>query len=300
MKTTKQLTLLFTLLLGVYSCKNGNGNFDAQGTFETDETIISAEANGVLESFKLEEGQTLQAGDLIGTIDSTQLYLKKKQLQSQIQSTLSQRPNIASQIAALQVQIKTAETEKKRIENLVKADAATTKQLDDVTAQLDVLQKQLVAQQTALNITSESISQATNPIEVQIEQLDDQLAKCRIINPIKGQVLSKYANEKEMVSAGKPLYKIADISTLYLKAYISGTQLNEIKLNQKVNVFTDGENAEAKGLEGTITWISDKSEFTPKTIQTKEERANLVYAIKIKVQNNGLLKIGQYGEVKFQ
>lgn len=296
MKYSLFALLLFTL----FSCNRNQNSFDASGSFETEETIISSEATGRLEVFNVEEGQTLKSGDIVGSIDSTQLYLKKKQLESQVKSTLSQKPNIAAQIAALQIQLSTAEREQKRLANLVKAEAATQKQLDDATSQVDMIKKQLEAQQSSLNITTESINQQTNPLQVQIEQINDQLSKCRLVNPVNGTVLTKYAEEKEMTAVGKALYKIADVSALYLRAYISGAQLSQVKLNQSVTVSVDDGEKKFKQYSGTITWISDKAEFTPKTIQTKEERSNMVYAIKVKVKNDGALKIGMYGEVKFQ
>ena len=302
MRTNKILALsIVTCQLSILliSCKGKHSDFDASGAFESEETIISAEATGIIKQFNIEEGQALKAGQRIGYIDSLQLYLKKKQLESQIKTTLSQRPNVATQIAAIQVQLKTAEREQQRITNLVKADAATQKQLDDVTSQVEVLKKQLEAQQSALGITSESITQQANPLQVQIEQINDQLTKCRLVSPVNGTVLTKYVEPNEMATPGKPLYKIADMSTLILRAYITGEQLPLVKLNQQVKVAVDNGADGYTEHDGTITWISDKAEFTPKTIQTKQERANLVYAIKIKVKNDGLLKLGMYGEVKF-
>lgn len=297
--TMKSISFLTLLSLLLFSCNRNQINFDASGSFETEETIISSEATGALLQFNIEEGQTLKAGDVIGYIDSTQLFLKRKQLESQIRSTLSQRPDISTQIASLQIQLATAEREQKRLSNLAKAEAATQKQLDDATAQVDMVKKQLAAQQSALSITSESITQQTNPLEVQIEQINDQLSKCKLVNPVNGTVLTKYAEAKEMTTTGKALYKIADLSELYLRAYVSGAQLSQIKLYQNVKVFTDDGAKNLKEYAGAIVWISDKAEFTPKTIQTKEERSNMVYALKVKVKNDGLLKIGMYGEIKF-
>jgi HlyD family secretion protein len=288
---------IFAFLLT--SCGNKENAADASGSFEAEETIISAGASGTIMQLSLEEGQLLDSGKQIGYIDSIQLYLKKKQLEAQIISTLSGRPDISSQLAALQVQLKTAERDQQRISNLVKADAATQKQLDDANAQIELIKKQIAAQQSALGITSGSITQQTAPLEVQIAQINDQLEKCRIINPVKGTVLAKYAEQNEMAASGKPLYKIADISSLTLRAYITGSQLAQVKLNQKVKVMVDDGKDGFREYEGTLTWISDKAEFTPKTILTKEERTNLVYAIKIKVANDGLLKLGMYAEVKF-
>ncbi|HTJ49240.1 MAG TPA: HlyD family efflux transporter periplasmic adaptor subunit [Cyclobacteriaceae bacterium] len=298
--TTKKLTALFGILtLFSFSCSKDKDQFDASGTFEAEETIISAEGTGTLLKFDVEEGQLLKAGQALGYIDSTQLYLKKKQLLSQIRSTLSQRPNVNTQIAALKVQLESVEREQKRVANLVKAQAATQKQLDDMNSQVEMVKKQLEAQQSSLGITSESITEQTSPLKVQIDQLEDQLAKCKVINPVGGTVLAKYAEVNEMTSVGKPLYKIADLNNIILRAYITGDQLSKIKLNQKVNVLVDDGDGKYKTWEGTLTWISDKAEFTPKTIQTKTERANLVYATKINVKNDGALKIGMYAEVKF-
>ncbi|MCW3083130.1 MAG: hypothetical protein JWP12_496 [Bacteroidetes bacterium] len=295
----KKTFVSFAAILIFASCNNSKKDFDASGSFETEETIISAEASGTLKQFEIREGQTLQAGQSIGYIDTLQLYLKKKQLEAQIHATLSTKPNIAAQTAALQEQLKAAQKDQVRINNLVKADAATAKQLDDINAQIEVIKKQIEAQQSALNISTEGITQGTTPLQIQIEQLNDQLAKSHIINPINGTVLTKYAEANEMAVTGKPLYKIADLSSLILRAYITGNQLPTIKLNQQVKVLTDDGNGKYKETAGTITWISDKAEFTPKTIQTKDERADMVYAIKVLVKNDGTLKIGMYAEVKF-
>jgi HlyD family secretion protein len=295
----KALLLPVTALFFLASCGNNKNNFDASGSFETDEIIISSEAAGVIEQFDVKEGQSLQTGQMVGYIDSTQLYLKKKQLEAQIKAVLSGRPDINAQIAALQEQLKTAEREQQRYSNLRKEGAGTQKQMDDINAQVEVLKKQIAAQQSALGISSQSINEQAVPLKVQMDQLNDQLAKCRIVNSVNGTVLTKYAEEKEVATPGKPLYKIADLSFLFLRAYITGDQLSQVKLNQKVKVLTDDGKDKYKDHEGVISWISDKAEFTPKTIQTKEERANLVYAIKVKVPNDGSLKIGMYGEVKF-
>ncbi|MBI2968878.1 MAG: HlyD family efflux transporter periplasmic adaptor subunit [Bacteroidetes bacterium] len=281
------------------ACNNGNNQFDASGAFEAQEIIISAETAGTLKQFDAEEGENLTAGQFIGYTDSTQLYLKKKQLEAQINALLSRRPDIAAQIGALQEQLKSAQKEQSRIANLLKSEAATQKMMDDVTAQIEVLKKQIDALQSSLSITSGSITQESVPLQITIQQVNDQLAKSRIINQVNGTVLAKYAEPNEVVAPGKPLYKIADLSFLILRAYITGNQLPETGLNKKVKVFTDNSAGSYNEHEGTITWISDKAEFTPKTIQTKDERANLVYAVKIRVKNDGSLKIGMYGEVRF-
>ncbi len=281
------------------SCHNSENDWDAAGAFESVETIVSTEASGTLMQFNIEEGQTHNAGDWIGYVDSTQLYFHKQQLQAQIASTISQKPDISVQVASLYSQLAEAQINQKRMENLVNANAATKQQLDDANTQVDVINKQIDAQKNALGITSNTIEKDVTPLVRQIEQVNDQLEKCKIINPIHGTVLTKYAENHEVVEPGKALYKIAETDTLILRAYISGVQLDQVKLGQVVKVRTDLGEKKYKYYTGTIYWISDKSEFTPKTIPTKDERADLVYAIKVRVVNDGFLKIGMYGEVTF-
>jgi HlyD family secretion protein len=292
-------TLLAAFLYLTFGCTNER-TFDASGSFEADETIISAEALGVLKVFALREGQELQAGEQIGYIDTVQLFLKKRQLQSQIVALTGRKPNISIQLAAFEEQLKTAQREQNRVSNLLQADAATRKQLDDANAQIELIKSQIEAQKSSLNISSQGISNDATSMEVQIAQIEDQLEKSKIVNPIPGMVLTKYAEQNEMTSPGKPLYKIADLSTITLRVYISGNQLSEVQIGQKVIVYTDNSDGGFDQTEGTVTWINEKAEFTPKTIQTKDERANMVYAIKISVQNGGNFKIGMYGEVNFQ
>jgi len=288
--------ILATFLL---SCSNRNGDFDATGTFEADEVIVSSEAMGKLLMFDVEEGSMLKQNQVVGVVDTTQLYLKKKQLESTIKAVLSKQPDIPTQLAAIKEQIATAQREKNRIENLVKTNAATTKQLDDINSQLDVLNKQYDATKSSLTITTQGIQSEALPLIAQVEQIQDQINKSIITNPIEGTVLTCYAMQDEITSTGKALYKIADLSGMILRAYINGDQLGQVKLGQKVKVYVDKGDSEQKELEGVIYWVSSKAEFTPKTIQTKDERANLVYAIKVRVKNDGYLKIGMYGEVKF-
>jgi HlyD family secretion protein len=294
------LNIAFILsLLMALACSNGNGDFDATGTFESEEIIVSSEAMGKLVMFQVEEGMQLKQNQIVGVVDTTQLHLKKKQLLSSITAVLSKQPDVNTQLAALQEQIKTAEVEKKRIENLVKLDAATTKQLDDINSQLEVLNKQYTATKSSLTITKQGLQSETQPLVAQVEQIQDQIKKSIIINPIEGTVLTRYAKQDEITSNGKALYKIANLSDMTLRAYVDGDQLGQIKLGQKVTVFVDKGDGKQKEMSGEIYWISSKAEFTPKTIQTKDERANLVYAIKVKVINDGYLKIGMYGEIKF-
>lgn len=290
--------LIIVLAAFVAGCAGGEIKYDASGTFEAVETIVSAEANGIIKRFTVEEGQELKANQVVGYVDSVQLYLKKKQLEAQIAAVLSKKPNIATQIASLQEQLRQAQREQTRVENLLKADAATQKQLDDATAQVEIIKKQIAAQESSLGITSKSINEESGPLTVQIAQLEDQLSKCKIVNEVNGTVLTKYAEVNEMTATGKPLYKIADLSEIILRAYVTGDQLPDLKLGQHVTVLIDAPENSYKEYPGEIQWISSKAEFTPKTIQTKDERANLVYAVKIRVKNDGLIKIGMYGEVK--
>lgn len=297
----KKITFPFLAVLFLAgSCSTGSSDSDATGNFETDEIIISSEASGKVMSINAQEGTLLKAGQAVGYVDTTQLQLRKKQLQYSIQAVLARKSNTSVQLSALQEQLATAMKEKNRVQNLLKADAATQKQLDDASAQVIVLQKQIDALSSTLSINNTSLNSETLPLRAQLDQIQDQIKKSAIVNPIDGTVLSQYTLENEVVTPGKALYKIADLSTLTLRAYVSGNQLGDIKIGQHVKVSIDAADGKFKVYEGDITWVSDKAEFTPKTIQTKDERANLVYAIKIRVKNDGYLKIGMYGEVKFK
>lgn len=295
----KHIPLIFLVLALLPACRKEKISYDASGTFEAIETIVPADAAGIIQAFTIEEGQSLDSGQVIGYVDSTQLHLRKKQLQAQIKAVLSKKPNIARQLAAYEEQLKQAKHELQRIEKLVQADAATPKQLDDARSLVAVIEKQMEALQSTLSITSEGLSQDTGPLWTQIDQLNDQIRRCVLVNPVKGTVLTKYVEPHEMASPGKPLYKIADLSAITLRAYITGDQLTGRKLGDQVTVLVDDHGGTYKSYTGTIEWISNKAEFTPKTIQTKNERANLVYALKIHVPNDGYLKIGMYGEVKW-
>lgn len=287
------------VLFSLFSCRSNQDTFDATGAFEATEIFVSAEVNGKIMELQLEEGDRLEAGAILGYIDSIQLYLKKKQLMAGLRSVDIRKPDIRKQIAVLEQQIATARAEQQRMENLVQAKAGNQKQVDDIVNSIKFLQKQLDAQYSTLHKTSGGADAEADGLLFQIMQLDDQLQKSRIVNPQAGTVLVKYAEPGEFTTAGKPLYKIADTELLYLRAYVTASQLTRLQLNQSVRVFADYGDQDRREYLGTITWISDKSEFTPKGIQTKEERANLVYAIKIAVKNDGYLKIGQYGEVQF-
>lgn len=293
----KTLTILLASTLVISGCTHDKYSYDASGTFEAIETVVSAEATGVIKKLDITEGQRVARNTRIGFIDSVQLHLKKKQTEAQIKAVLSRQPDSGKQLAALLEELQHAEREQQRVSRLVASDAATQKQYDDATAQVNILKRRIAALESSLGVTTKSLSEETLPLRVQVEQLQDQIERCRIVNAVSGTVLTKYVEEHEMVVMGSPLYRIADVSTLILRAYITGDQLAAIKLGQEVTVFVDT-GGEYKTYPGKVTWISNKAEFTPKTIQTKDERANLVYAVKIAVKNDGFLKIGMYGEVK--
>jgi HlyD family secretion protein len=295
MKVIIKILLAGSLLL---SCRENERDFDATGTFEAQEIIVSAEVTGTIRELDLHEGSQLRNGQVLGWIDSTQLYLRKRQLQAQIDAILSKRPSIATQLASYNVQMETAERELRRVRNLHKAEAATQKQVDDAIAQLDIIRRQMEAHRSALDISSRGLVSETLPLSAQIAQIDDQLLHARIVSPVNGTVLNQYSEAHELVVPGKPLFKIADLSYLHLRAFVTGNQLPDLKLNQPVKVYVDSGTHAYREYEGTLIWISDKAEFTPKTIQTREERSDLVYATKVRVKNDGFLKIGMYGEVK--
>ena len=308
----KSLILTTTaFIFSLIACNNNKHEFDASGTFEVDEVIVSAEVPGKILTLDVNEGDTIQKGKIVGEIDSTSLTLEKARVQASIQSLSEKKANVNPQVELLQKQLAVQQSqlqnllhEKARFENLLKQDAATGKQVDDINAQIDVakkqlgvMQQQIDVQQNNIHTQNRSIMSEGKPLEKQIAQLNNQIQKANIVNPISGTVITKYAEAGELTSTGKALYEIADLSEMTLRAYISGAQLPQVKLNQTVKVLVDNGADAYREMNGVITWISDKAEFTPKTIQTKDERANLVYAIKIKVKNDGYLKIGMYGEV---
>ena len=277
-----------------------SGDFDATGTFEATEVVVSAEAAGRILRFDAEEGDVLEAGRQVGAIDTVQLYLQKLQLERQRASVVSNRPDIAKQAASLREQIAKQQTERRRVENLLRDSAATTKQLDDIDAQIKVLNGQLEAQLSTLRNNAASIDENSSSIDLQIARIEDQLAKCRIASPVAGTVLAKYSEAGELASVGRPLMKVADLDRIYLRAYFTSDQLAGLKLGQEVTVTADFGGDSRIDYPGRIVWIASESEFTPKTIQTRDSRANLVYAAKIAVENDGRLKIGLYGEVRLR
>lgn len=277
-----------------------SGDFDATGTFEATEVVVSAEAAGRILRFDAEEGDVLEAGRQVGAIDTVQLYLQKLQLERQRASVVSNRPDIAKQAASLREQIAKQQTERRRVENLLRDGAATTKQLDDIDAQIKVLNGQLEAQLSTLRNNAASIDENSSSIDLQIARIENQLAKCRIASPVAGTVLAKYSEAGELASVGRPLMKVADLDRIYLRAYFTSDQLAGLKLGQEVTVTADFGGDSRIDYPGRIVWIASESEFTPKTIQTRDSRANLVYAAKIAVENDGRLKIGLYGEVRLR
>ncbi|MEQ8878081.1 MAG: efflux RND transporter periplasmic adaptor subunit [Cyclobacteriaceae bacterium] len=292
--------LMVTGILFMAGCGSNGPGYDATGTFEAEETIISAEVMGVLKTFDVKEGQTLKPGTLLGYIDTTSLHLQRKQLLAQIQAVLSRRPDINTQLMALREQLKAAEREQKRVQQLFDAEAATARQLDDINSQVAIIKGNLEATYTSLSTTSKSLVRETSPLEAQLAIIDEKINNSLLRSPMEGTVLLTYARQHEMVSPGKPLYKMADLSDITLKVYITGNQFPLVKLNQQVTVLTDDGSGGYTEQKGTIYWISDKAEFTPKSIQTQDERADKVYAMKVRVPNDGTYKIGMYGQIKFQ
>lgn len=288
---------IIILLMG--SCHRSGDQYDASGTFETTEIIVSAESSGKILFLAVNEGDEVRENQLLGVIDTTQLYLSKLKLQKNVKATNTRKTDVNAQIAVLQDQLSTAKREKQRIENLLKANAANKKQLDDANAQISLIEKQITAQRSNMERGNISINEESSALEIQIAQLDDQLKKSYIISPINGTVLVKYAEKGEITGQGRALFKVADMENMILRAYISASQFNQLKLGQEVNVFADFGESSTRKYEGKVTWISEKAEFTPKTVQTKDERDNLVYAIKITLKNDGYLKIGMYAGVKF-
>jgi len=283
-------TAIFTIILS--SCNSNSELADGYGNFEAIETTISAESNGKLLKFNIKEGQTLKKNTIIGYIDTIQLALKKEQLITSKNVISSKSKGVLSQIRVLKSQLKTAQISKKRTENLIAANAGTQKQLDDINGKIDVINNQIISVETQ----NAPIVNELKSIDVQVKQIEDQIQKSIINNPVNGTVLVKYAEPNEITSFGRPLYKIADLSTMQLRVYVSEAQLASIKIGQEVTVQIDmGE--DIKSYNGIIIWVAAEAEFTPKIIQTKEERVNLVYAVKIDVKNDGSLKIGMPAEM---
>lgn len=287
------------VLVTAVSCKDTDGSNDASGTFEATEVMVSSEASGRIMALDIHEGGVLKAGQGCGLVDTLQLYLQKRQLEAGVEAALSRRRDVETQTAYIKEQIEVNRREADRVRNLIAADAANTKQLDDITSSIKLLETQLAATEADIAQNNTIAEAEAASYRAQIAQVDESLRRCRITSPIDGTVLVKYAEAGELTAAGKPLFKIADLSRMNLRAYITASQLTSVRIGQKVRVFADSGEDGVREYEGTVSWISDQSEFTPKTIQTRDERANLVYAIKISFINDGYVKIGMYGDLKF-
>jgi HlyD family secretion protein len=284
------------LLLGVvvvYGCNSTNKIADAYGNFEATEITVSAEANGKIISLDLEEGLAYDSGKMVGAIDSIDLVLKKQQLENQLKALESKRLNLNAQLDVYKQQRSNTMVDKLRVERMLQDGSATQKQMDDILSNLRLVEKQ----ELLVNSQFVGLSSEVAALNSQIQQLVQSLKRCAIVNPVKGTVLARYAEQGELIAYGKPIYKVAALETMILKAYFSGDQMAMFKLGDKVKVFIDKNDTEKTELEGRISWISSEAEFTPKIIQTKKERVNMVYAVKVAVANNGMLKIGMPGEV---
>ena len=292
-------TIMVAGLAGLASCGNNEKEFDATGTFEATEVTVAAEQSGALMHFDINEGDELALGKEVGLVDTTQIWLKIQQAGATKAVYQSQKPDREAQIAAIRQQLAKAKQDQQRYKELVADGAAPSKMLDDATNQVQVLQKQLDAQISSLNTNTNALNKQMEATDVQVDQLRDQLRKCHISTPIAGTVLEKYVEKGEFVATGKPLFKMADTKNMFIRAYVTSAQLKDIKVGQQAKVFADYGDGQKKEYEGTVSWISSKSEFTPKTILTDDERADLVYALKVAIKNDGYVKIGMYGEVKF-
>lgn len=296
---TYKLIILGTMAAWMTACENANPEYDATGVFETTEVIVSAQGNGEIMQLTIEEGSEVSPNELLGHIDTIQLSLKRQQLTATLSATESRKLDVNKQLASIRQQIANLKTEQLRYEKLVKANAASQKQLDDINYNLEVLHKQLSATLEQIGSSNSSLSGQSAGIAAQVAQIDKQIEDCLITSPIKGIILSKYAEQGEFAIPGRALFKVGNISDIILRAYVSAPQLTSLQIGQKVKVYADFGETDCKEYEGTVTWISAEAEFTPKTIQTRDERSNLVYAIKIAVKNDGMIKRGMYGNVKF-
>ena len=289
----KSMFFISALAVAIVSC-NGNGEkADAYGNFETDEVTVSSEATGRLLNFSVDEGESLKEGVVVGLVDTSQIALKRKQVAAQINAAASRLPNIVAQADVQREQIRILEVDHERFKNMLADGAATQKQLDDVEGRISLANKQI----DAIETQRKSVVAEIDVLKTQLVQIDDQLQRCRVVNPVAGTVLVRFAQQGEIVAMGKPLYKIANMDFLYLKVFVTGDQLSSFAIGEKMNVFVDGENGELLEKEGTVSWVSSSAEFTPKIIQTRDERVKMVYAVKVKVKNDGDLKIGMPGEV---
>lgn len=303
MKTTIRIFLL-PLMAGILSvtvtsCKDTDGANDASGTFEATEVTVSSEASGRIVSLDVQEGGILSAGQTCGMVDTVMLYLQKRQLEAGVEAAMSRYRDMKTQTAYIREEIEVNRREADRVRNLIAADAANTKQLDDINSSIRLLETRLAATEADIIQNNAAAEAEAASYRAQIDQIEESLRRCRIVSPVDGTVLVKYAEAGELASAGKPLFKVADLRRMNLRAYITASQLTSVRIGQKVKVYADSGDKGVREYEGTVSWISDQSEFTPKTIQTRDERANLVYAIKVSFENDGYVKIGMYGDLKF-
>lgn len=293
-------TIFFALgaMAVLSACKGGDGEYDASGVFETTEVTVSAQGMGEIMDFYITEGETVSEGQVVGHIDTVQLHLKKAELLASLQAAESRRQDIPLQTASLREEIAKQWREQERYTRLVADDAADRKQLEDIEARLVVLEKQLAAQEETLEKGNRGVEAQLAGMRAQLAQVEDQIRKCVVTTPVAGTVLAKYAEEGEFAAQGRSLFKVGDLERMYLRAYIAAPQLTGLKVGQSVKVYADEGEKGRREYPGVVSWISDKAEFTPKTIQTRDERANLVYAVKIAVRNDGYIKRGMYGEIK--
>lgn len=294
------LVLLAGLLLSGTSCKKNKGDADAYGVCEATEITVSSESNGKMLDFNIEEGQAYEAGQTLGCIDTMQTYLQIKQLEASINAVLARRPNATSQIKVLEDKLATLNKEKQRVHNLIEANAASTKQMDDIQAEINITKSQMAATRSTLSTQDQSLLEEVEAMRFQLQQLRHMMESCKIKAPITGTIINKYIEENELAYQGKPLFKMADLTNMFIKVYITEDALASVKLGQKAIVRLDNKDGKAIKLDGTVTWISPKAEFTPKMIQTKNERVNLVYAVKVSFKNDGSAKIGMPGDVVFK
>ena len=295
----KKIIAMAGVALVLNACGRKERQYDATGVFEATETTVYAEQTGALLTFNVEEGDTVGQNREVGLIDTTQLWLKMKQAEAMKSVYQSQKPEQEKQIAVTRQQLAKAKQDQQRYKELVADGAAPAKMLDDANSQVEVLQRQLDAQLSSLRVNTNALDKQMAATDVQAEQLRDQIRKCHILVPAKGTVIEKYVERGEFVSAGKPLFKMADTENMFIRAYVTSAQLENIKTGQKATVFADYGNGGKKEYEGRVTWISSRSEFTPKTILTDDERADLVYAVKVAIKGDGYVKMGMYGEVLF-
>lgn len=294
----KKIILLLSLVT-LFSCNNNEKTSDAYGNFESDEIIISSEVNGRVTEMIIDEGSTIKLNDKLLQIDTTQLYLQKLNLIANSESVNAKVQDIPSQLSVYQKKLEILEREKNRFSNLLKSGSATQKQLDDIVGEIESTTKQMEATKVKLNEANRGILSQKNPIKEQLKLIDDQIKRATVIAPIEGTIINKYINKDEFARIGTPLMKIANTKQMYLKAYIDGNNLSKVKIGSMAEVLIDEGNGEFKKYKGKVTFVSDKAEFTPKIVQTKEQRVNLVYSVKILVDNDGSIKIGMPGEVKF-